>query len=364
MTSEPKVLNRLLYRRLVKMFGNVKVRSRGESYTEVKSLDVLSGKTRYRTENSGEYYAVCCPLCNDTRFRCYINHMYGTTDPVGRERTHLVYCYNAGCSLSDKTRKAYEKLEEMLTGKFLTPLVGAEINKGVVVDLDKVRSNWPGDVIRVDKLPPNHAAVRYLTVQRGFDVNVVGKFYNVHLCTSSDRRICEDRLIIPIYHRKKMVGWQARAAYECDWKESRIPKYYTAPGTPKAHILYNLGNASKYRTGVIVEGVTDVWRVGPQAVCSLGASLSTAQVSLFVRMFRGYGGILLEDGDVQDNGAINNDAKVTQITDELGGKFSRISLPERVDPADMHRDWLRKFMESNSSFKLNWRRRYAKKGRS
>ena len=81
-----------------------------------------------------------------------------------------------------------------------------------------------------------------------------------------------------------MVGWQARAAFDCDWKTSKYPKYYTAPGTPRKNILYNFGNAKNYKSIVVTEGVTDVWRIGPQAVCTLGASMSAAQTQLILSL--------------------------------------------------------------------------------
>lgn len=357
--EEKQALNRALYRRIRATFGNVRVRNTGEKQQRKLSTDLATGKPKPVINHPGEYYAVCCPFCNDTRFRCYINHRYGTDDELGRPQTFLATCFNAGCPLSLKNSTTYQQLEEMLTGHKLFELRKAAIQEGKEIDVSKIRANWPGEVTRLDKLPSNHEAVIYLA-GRGFDPAKIGRFYNVHWCTKSDRFICQDRLIIPIYHRKKMVGWQARAAYDCDWKQSYVPKYYTAPGTPRRQILYNFGNAVYYQTGVIVEGVTDVWRVGPQAVCTLGATMTMQQQSLFKRGFKNYAGVLLFDPDVKDKVKEKVDQLVAAMATKLKSGFCRVNLPEGTDPGSLDRSFLRPYIAQQAAehgVKINWKRR-------
>ena len=78
-----------------------------------------------------------------------------------------------------------------------------------------------------------------------------------------------------------MRGWQARHVGDLDWKDPKSPpKYYTCPGMKVGQILYNLANAAKYKTGVIVEGVTDVWSFGPMAMCTMGASMKALTIAV------------------------------------------------------------------------------------
>ena len=357
--AEKKALNRTLFRRIKATFGNVKIRNNGEKQVRKLTTDLVTGKQVTKIEHAGEYYAICCPFCNDTRYRCYINHMYGKDDERGRSQTFLATCYNAGCSLSMKDPQSYQKLEEMLTGHKLFQLRKADIREGKEVDIDKVRANWPGKVIRLDKLPSDHEAVAYLAA-RGFDPEQIGRFYNVHFCVQSDRFICENRLIIPIYHKKKMVGWQARPPYDCDWKTSYIPKYYTAPGTPRRQILYNFGNACRYRTGVVVEGVTDVWKTGPQAMCTLGATMTIQQQTLFVSGFKDYSGVLFYDPDLKADLKAKLNEIVVQLNSKLKSGFCWVEPPEGTDPGALDRTFIRPYISQEAAelgVKVHWKKR-------
>lgn len=357
--DERRALNRALYRRCKATFKHVQIKNVGEKQLRSVSVDLRTGAPRSVISHPGEYYAVCCPFCTDMRFRCYINHMYGQDDARGRPQTHLATCFNGGCPLASHTPLAYQQLEQILLGHTLISLRRAVITEGKEVDIDKFRMTWPGAVTRVDKLPATHSAVVYLA-GRGFDVETIGRFYNVQWCSDSDRYICQDRLIIPIYHKQKMVGWQARAAYDTNWKTSRLPKYYTAPGTPKSQILYNFGNAIQYQVGIIVEGVTDVWKVGPQAVCTLGSTMSMQQQSLFRKGFQDYAGVLLYDPDVKEQTASNASAFAADFNSSLKSGFCVVQLPDGTDPGMLDRDFLRGYIEqqaAESGVLVSWARR-------
>jgi|TARA_R110000824_G_scaffold115066_4_gene265996 hypothetical protein len=359
--EEKHALNRLLYRRIRATFKHVQIRNRGEKQIRKMTTDLVSGKPKVDISHKGEYYVVCCPCCNDTKFRCYINHVYGKDDELGRPQTHLVHCFNVGCPLESGESTAFEEVKEMLTGYNVVDLRTATVTPGKEVDVDAIRATWPGDVTRVDKLPAGHNAVVYLET-RGFPVARLGRFYNVHFCNKSDRFFYEGNIVIPIYHRKKMVGWQLRPPYECDWKKSRVPKYYTAPGTPKKHILYNLGNAQNYQVGVIMEGVTDVWGLGPQGVCTLGAKMAASQFKLFERKFKEYAGVLLLDADLSQKEPATY-AKLAEAANELSPKlkhgFCSVTLPHG-DPGSLDRRFLRSFISEEAAKQnvtINWNRR-------
>ena len=354
---EKKALNRALYRRCKATFGHVRIRHPGEAQIRKLRLDLVTGKQKPSIVHSGEYYAVCCPFCNDTRYRCYINHRYGTDDEFGRAQTHLAYCHNAGCPLSMRSPEAYRQLAEMLTGHRLVDLRKVKIEEGNKVDLDAIRMNWPGKVVRVDTLPETHPANVYLK-SRGFAYKTIGKFYDVHFCVEGNK-ICQDRLIIPIYYRGKMVGWQARAIYEVDWKQSLFPKYYTAPGTPRREILYNIDNAAKYKTGIIVEGVTDVWKVGPQAVCTFGANMTLDQQRLFKKNFKDNNGVLFYDPDIKDAMKEKVDILCASMSKALKSGFCSVYLQEG-DAGDCTRKFLRSYITGQAAMQgviVDWTKR-------
>jgi hypothetical protein len=357
--DENRALNRSLFRRCRATFGSVQIKNPGEKQIRSMGLDLRTGREKPTIRHPGEYYAVNCPFCNDTRHRCYINHRYGTDDELGRAQTFLATCFNAGCPLSMRKPEIYKQLEEMLTGHNLVQLRHAPITEGKLVDVEKICGTWPGIVTRVDKLPASHEAVMYLA-GRGFDVEVIGRFYNVHWCSKSDRFVCENRLIIPVYHNKQMVGWQARPAFDTDWKTSDLPKYYISPGMPRRQILYNLGNARRFQTGVIVEGETDVWRLGPQAVCTFGATMTEPQQSLFKSAFATHSGVLLYDPDVKEKTADRVQQIVHELNLSLKSGFCTVDLPDGTDPGSLDRSFLRDFIKQKAEekgVKVSWKKR-------
>jgi hypothetical protein len=335
MSNAKNVLNLILYNRIKNTFKNVRIGNPGEKQVRKKTTDILTGRKLTKIDNWGEYYAVCCPFCNDTRFRCLISHRYGTLDEDNHKQSRLVVCFNGGCSLSLKDPKSYDKLEDMLTGHKLYDLAKATVKEGRAVDVDAIRMNWPGEVVRVDKLPLDHPAVTYLQ-SRDYDVVRLGRYYNIHFCTASSKTLCVDRIIIPIYHNKKMVGWQARAIYDTDWKLSNAPKYFTAPGTPKRNIIYNFGNMLRCKTAVIVEGVTSVWRGGDNFGSVLGPSLSSQQLAMIAKNF--YSCVLLFDPDLLEKAEhakrLEGIFKAEKdLNSELEGGCCCVWLPTGTDPA-------------------------------
>ena len=72
-------LNPGLYRRLQLNFHRVKFADEGTAMQAQGVLDAAGDKQLIFTQ-SGEYYRICCPYCNDTRFRLYVSYMFGKRD--------------------------------------------------------------------------------------------------------------------------------------------------------------------------------------------------------------------------------------------------------------------------------------------
>ena len=350
-------LNPVLYRLLQERFGEVRVYNEGVAQVSNYCYNALEKRDYLSLIEPGEYYAVNCPFCNDTRHRLYFNHMWGHRDSLDRRNLWLVICYNENCC-EDSERRL--ELWSLLLDPTIGSLDRAPIRKGKEVDPTMMAADWPGPVERVDKLSPNHKAVQYLSQDRGFDVKMLGKFYNVHYCRDSFRMLARDRIIIPIYEEKKLVGWQARFVGEMDWhRRDAPPKYFTCPGTPRRLVLYNFANAIQYRFGVIMEGPTDVWALGPMGLCTLGASMTTAQRAKFIAAFRNYGAILLYDPDTAGKESVLKlRAALESVQFRLG--FANIALPKDHDPGSFNRDVLRGhivYQAKQQGVAVNWQKR-------
>ena len=302
-----------------------------------------------------------CPYCNDTKHRLYINHKWGHEDKFGNYNRHLTICYNEGClshpgRVEDLMMKITATRHELAQAKIL-PGVKAPTPEDLVVD-------WPGYVIPVEDLPDTHKAVQYLR-SRNFDPAFIGRFYNVHYCESSIFYLARDRLVIPLYIDKKMVGWQCRYIGEINWKGPTAPvKYYNNPNLPRRRVVYNFGNAIKYRTMVIMEGVTDVWSLGPMGVSTLGSFMSEDQRTRIVKACRGdeNSAVLLYDPDVKDDKQKWPGIKkmIDKLKREMRGRFADVWLPTGRDPGSLDRTFLRQYIADEArkqKVEVSWTKR-------
>ncbi len=164
-----------------------------------------------------------------------------------------------------------------------------------------------GILVPVDRLPEAHAASAYLR-QRNFDPAAVWETWQVQFCELSvgAQPNPSRRLVIPIYTLEsttvtRLAGWQARYVGDCP---DSVPKYLSCKGMKKSQLLYGLAGA-RSTTGpvVIVEGATDVWRLGPGAVALFGKDMSLPQQQLLDQYLPGRHVVVMLDRDAQDNAA-------------------------------------------------------------
>lgn len=337
-----KVLNPTLYAFLKRQYGRVRVSNQGMRYR-------ASRTQTERPIESGEEYVVCCPKCGDRRFRLSVNHMFGET-ANGTQLWHLVNCFNENCMVAPEMRDRYEDyLAWMVDDSTARPTASYACDTWSLDDvLAECRKNLAlvGGVTRVDALAADHPAVLYLR-GRGYDAQELGRRYAVGYCHNTDYRwrLAHRRLIIPVLYKGEYVGWQARAIpgvsklTQNERKASSAwpynePKYWTSPGTRKSYFLYNYDQAALEKTGVIVEGVTDAWRVGPSGVAILGCRLSPYQAQLAATAWGGGTGhiILIGDPGFREDWEANRRRMAELVPDP-----SRVHLfvPEERDPGDM-----------------------------
>lgn len=290
------MLNPKLFQSLQDRFGEVRVANEGEERIAVKIGDKIE------VRQSGEQYRICCPYCRDLRFRLYISYVWNTADPEGMPNDSLAICFNERCDVS----RLHDELQVYLMDK---PMVGrSPFAPFMPIPPAFTEVNLPGMCIPLSSLEAGHPARVYVTKRR-FDPYELTELYGVSCCVDieADERgfvpgtkwlaaYIKNRLVVPMYRLGKLVGWQTRAL-----DEYTRPKYYTMPGYKKALTLYNRDRAQQFDFGVVVEGVTDVWRVGPCAVALLGHSISNAQRDLIYAFWQRGGMCLLLDPDVMQN---------------------------------------------------------------
>jgi hypothetical protein len=331
-------LNPVLYGLLERKFGEVRLAKAGVPAVFETLLDPIFGRRIQRAVEWGEYYAICCPFCNDVGHKLWINHQYGLEydERTGRRtNTHLANCYKNECLQKQAGR--YEQLEDIVFG------AGKRLFKTMTIrhaepDVRLREVEPPGAIMSLADLPDDHPAVTYLSSRR-FDSPALTADFDVGLCTeakSEQFRLMKDRLYIPVSFNKKLIGWQGRAT-----NERRVPKYYNMPGMQKGHALYNYDRAAAMPAVIVVEGVPSVWRLGAAGVCIFGKSLSMWQCNTIATTWANKPIFFMLDSDAVDE----LEAGTTQLC-RHSSSVVPVVLPDSRDPADYNRSDLRQLLQA------------------
>lgn len=345
-----EALNPHLYRRLKRHFGRVRIAHNGHAAKYVGIRDVVDDSPKLAFTHTGEYYQVCCPYCNDTRFRLYINHLYGKRDTFGRRMSFLAVCYNETACMSKEqnSRDLYETLSEM-DGV----LEECRIKEGKEVSEEAREISLPGPCKLLSELKPDHKARLYLQ-DRNLDPDYLAEKFGVMYCIDSHYFLARDRILVPVYDRDKLKGWQTRYIGELPWKDKTKkkdlpPKWFTYPGMPRRLLIYNFDRAREYETGVIVEGCGDVWGVGMPGMATFGSSMSYQQMKRILAVFRKRKLVLLYDPEEFNTAATKRLRE--KFARQLAGNFVAVKLPSGTDPGSLERDFLRDYMKEKAAKK-------------
>jgi hypothetical protein len=166
---------------------------------------------------------------------------------------------------------------------------------------------------------------------RNFDPDELIKKWGI--CSTSpisklDYYDYSNRIFAPIYWCGKKVSFQCRVTKESNVKYKTCPPEYEA--VFHKDILY--GNQNYWsKTGIVVEGVTDVWRLGVYACATFGTKYTNAQVKIIAKNFKKVA--VMYDGD--EAGNMNADKMISELL-FLGVDAFRV-VPDS-DPGDMKKN--------------------------
>lgn len=332
--------NELLYKAIASAFGQ-EPRIVNEGAPAVVTLveptvSFMPDVVTYLPANNaagGEQYTVCCPYCGDTRYRLYISHMWGslikTEYGTYQCSKHLMNCFNERC-VSYDTPEHIHNYEEVC--RQLDAAMGTahtfdinSVRQQAAADLDTIENQvkLPRICVPIDDKSVPREIVYYWTHERGYDMETLIKWgvkvgvLEYPIKKGHSRLLQFPITIIPVMQYGKFWWWQGRLTppsgalngeLEIDEFGEAYPKYYIPAGAKKSWTLYNLDGAQKYNDVVLVEGVTDVWRVGERAMATFGKTLSSAQRTVLCSRFAGKRIILVPDMNDPDalDAAIEN----------------------------------------------------------
>jgi len=344
--------NPALYQQLCSAFGEVRVANENEPLVVSFKMGI-DGKRKPWKDLGGEEYRVCCPVCGDSRFRLYVNHAWGMDRVSKYPSSKLVVCQNEHCEKNNDRDADFRNNPRVYLEVKLKPYFRAAMS-GMVKDIKPVtaaeknkyakpipfpRDEW---VTKLADLASDHPARTYVE-GRKFHVEELGR-YGVVYCNKypvkangKDYSWLGGRLFIPTPNG----GWQARAL------EPNVKmKYFTCTGWKKSQAVYNIDIARQYEFAVVMEGVTDVWRLGDHGVCTFGKMVSKAQAEALGSTFNTV--LLAFDTDAFDSGASSTGMRSLSTLRNYVKNVARVYLPGDKDPADCTRKTLCRFIKESA----------------
>jgi len=213
-----------------------------------------------------------CPFCSGNPGL----HLGATLD--GK----IFYCWRCGWHAADKAVAGLLKIPIHKAKQLLIEYVGLFTPTEQTKKKIRLKSfKFPSDTGSLEK---RHLA--YLE-SRNFDAKKLVKDWNLQATgpiSILDKTNYSHRILAPVYWQDEVVTFQAR-----DITNKNDKKYLACPTERELmhhkHIIY--GKQEKWKdTGICVEGITDVWRIGFDAFATFGIKYTPQQLRLIAQTFK------------------------------------------------------------------------------
>lgn len=266
-----------------------------------------------------------CPFCYGDNFHLGYN-----------EKSGHMNCWKCGFhpvekALSLVLNVPYSKIRSLL--KAYNRKFGASDAKFDTIDDQPIRTYRPPNLTCL-KTPH----IKFLEKRR-FDPQKLAEKYSLEAFGPIAEKGYAHRIYIPIFFNRRLVSWYARSI-----SLTREDKYRPCPkekeSIPHKHMLYGLDNVPG-STCVVVEGVTDVWRLGEGAVATFGVDTMAGQRALLIKRFRRI--FVLFDNDESGAGQMAGE-KLCQMLSGSGRIVKQVFL-EKGDPGDLSQSDAGKMMQ-------------------
>lgn len=178
-----------------------------------------------------------------------------------------------------------------------------------------------------DKL--TEKAKKYL-IKRKFDPDKIS--FQWGILATNHIGFYKHRILAPIYQNSQLVSYQCRDI------TGKHPQKYLACRQEEEikehqHCIYGLDQAKAKKRCIVVEGITDVWRLGPGAVAVFGIDYTKQQAKILAENFNEI--FILFDGEEQAQ------AQAQKLLTLIKGGFKNIpdvinlSLIDDIDPGEL-----------------------------
>lgn len=281
----------------------------------ISSFDILSylddKSIWYSTEGkniSQGWIGLQCPFCGDTSNHLGINVFFKS-----------VSCWRCGkhsvVEFIRETENCNYHTAERIISKYQDRTL-SHIDKIPERHLSELPVTLPKQATKT--IPPPHKS---FLLSRNFDPDTLYRKYDLYSCYTTGKY--KYRIIAPIYMKRELTGYVARdvtGEAEIRYKNSPIEESKVSVKDS----LYNIDTVKD--TAIVVEGITDAWRIGDGAVATMGTKFTMAQIA----MLRGIKNVFI---------MFDSDAK--EQAEKLGYELTSVSKHvailelEEGDPAEL-----------------------------
>jgi len=357
--SGSKLKSPKLYTILREDCDSIAITSVGEpgvyTYPSQKFCGLRKSKKRKgvgRVEEWGETYSINCPECGDTKNRLYVSHYTGATAATSSKKHKdtgekvpcgfiefgtVAVCHNEHCNVAPYLKRVLARAGELGDVVVHAP---AKFSGGVVesvplpLNFSLFDSAVPNEVL--DYIADRRYTPDYL--EKNFDIRYMppGTFLWKR-ADGTEVKSWDPRLLIPVYRAHVVIGWQARIAQDVP-QGTKVKKYLFPPtsvthGEGKSSWFYNGYEASYCKDIVIVEGVTDVWRIGLHALCIFGKTIGQSQIEVMKEAWGSFAScVIVFDGDPDAWKAANKLKNILREQNVFPGGVTALRLGAGYDP--------------------------------
>lgn len=193
------------------------------------------------------------------------------------------------------------------------------------------KASLPKEYISIVKMmfykQPSDEALQYLS-ERMFDMDTVRR-YKLGVCTEG---VYANRIIIPIFFNGNLASFTSRS-YKREGRYKHAPLFMSSERIK--NLLYNYDVAKNYSHVYLLEGATDVWRMGKNAMAVFRSKLSRNQRNILMRLSNKR---LTSITVIFDFGATSRAYEAAEDLSPFISKIKVVSLPDKRDVADRTRN--------------------------
>jgi hypothetical protein len=216
--------------------------------------------------------------------------------------------------------------------------------------IDEYQIDVPGTIIKKEKkiikntfleLPPgtkelNKKQRKYL-IKRKYDPDELARVWKLQGTQNYGDYSC--RIIAPIFLDGRLVSYQGRdhtGRSSLRYKACKIKNEIIH----HKHLLYGIDYVLN-RQAVLVEGIMDVYRLGPGAVASFGTSVTTEQIHFISKRLDTLFILFDTDDELSESKAYKVGQKLVGLLDNV----FYVSISHKGDPGSMDQDDAKNLME-------------------